>query len=68
MTKGLVLGLADVFKPFKVLMDASDFVFRVVLFEERHRIVYKNKKLNNAERKYTFSEKEMFAVVYCLRV
>ena len=38
MTRGLVLSLADVSKPFEVLMDASDFVLGGVLFEERHRI------------------------------
>ena len=68
MTRGLVLGLTNVSKPFEVLMDASDFVLGGILFEERHRIAYESKKLNNAERKYTFSGKEMFVVVYCLRV
>ena len=68
MTGGLVLGLVDISKPFEVLMDAFDFVLGGVLFEERHRIAYESKKLNNAERKYTFSGKEMFAVVYCLGV
>ena len=29
---------------------------------------YENRKLNDAERKYTVSEKEMLAVVHCLRV
>ena len=55
-----VLGLADISKPFEKLIDASHFVLGGVLFEERHRIAYESNKLNNAERKYTFSGKEMF--------
>lgn len=35
--------------------------------QEGHLIAYKSRKLNETERKYTVQEKEMTAIVYCLR-
>ena len=60
--KGLVLGLVDVTKPFEIETDASDFV----LIQEGHLIAYESQKLNDAERRYAVSEKEMLVVVHCL--
>jgi len=68
MTRGPVLGLVDVTKPFEVETDASDFALGGVLIQEGHPIAYESRKLNIAERSYTVSEKEMLAVVHCLRV
>jgi len=68
MTRGPVLGLVDVTKPFEVETDASDFALGGVLIPEGHPIAYESRKLNDAERRYTVSEKEMLAVVHCLRV
>ena len=68
MTRGPVLGLVDVTKPFEIETDASDFALGGVLIEEGHPIAYESRKLNDAERRYTVSEKEMLAVVHCLRV
>ncbi|TYK04903.1 putative mitochondrial protein [Cucumis melo var. makuwa] len=62
MTRGLILGLVDVSKPFLVETDASDFVFGGVLTQEGHPIAYKSHKLNNVERRYTVSKKEMLVV------
>ena len=68
MTRGFVLGLVDVTKPFEIETDASDFALGGVLIQEGHPIVYESRKLNDAERRYTISEKEMLAVVHCLLV
>ena len=68
MTKGLVLGLVDITKSFEIETDTSDFALGSVLIQERHPIAYESRKLNDAERRYTVSEKKMLAVVHCLRV
>ena len=68
MTRGLVLGLVDVSKPFEVETYASDFALGGVLIQEDHPIAYDSRKLNDVERRYTVSEKEMLAVAHCLRV
>ena len=68
MTRGPVLGLVDVTKPFEIETDASDFALGGVLIQEGHPIAYESWKLNDAERRYTVSEKEMLPVVHCLRV
>lgn len=39
-----------------------------VLMQEGHPIAYESRKLNDTERKYTVQEKEMIAIVYCLRI
>ena len=68
MTRGPILGLVDVTKPFEIETDASDFALGGVLIQEGHPIAYESRKLNDVERRYTVSEKEMLAVVHCLRV
>ena len=65
--EGSVLGIVDVTKPFEVETDASNFSLGGVLLQEGHPIAYESRKLNEAERRYVASEKEMLAVVHCLR-
>ena len=36
--------------------------------QEGHPIVFKSRKLNDTERRYTVQEKEMTAIIHCLRV
>ena len=63
-----VLALPDHTKPFEVHTDASDFAIGGVLMQEGHPIAYESRKLNDTERRYTVQEKEMTAIVHCLRV
>ena len=63
-----VLALPDVSRPFEVQTDASDFALGGVLLQEGHPVAYESHKLSEAERRYTAQEKEMLAVVHCLRV
>ena len=68
MTRGPVLGLVNVTKPFEIETDASDLALGSVLIQEGHPIAYESRKLDDAERRYTVSEKEMLVVGHCLRV
>ncbi|KAH9678962.1 Endonuclease [Citrus sinensis] len=63
-----VLALPDHTKPFEVQTDASDFAIRGVLMQEGHPIAFESQKLNDTERRYTVQEKEMTAIIHCLRV
>lgn len=67
VTEEPVLRLPDSSKSFEVNTDASDFAIGGVLMQEGHPIAYESRKLNDTERKYTVQEKEMTAVVHCLR-
>ena len=68
MMRDPVLALPDISKPFEVQTDASDFALGGVLLQEGHPIAYESCKLSGAKYRYTTQEKEMLAVIYCLRV
>ena len=56
--------------PFEVMCDASDFAIGVVLGQREDRkpcvIYYASKTLNEAQRNYTTTEKELLVVVFTL--
>ncbi|GKD07985.1 putative nucleotidyltransferase, ribonuclease H [Tanacetum coccineum] len=53
---------------FKLHTDALDFAIRGVLMQDRHPIAFESQKLNETEKKYIVQEKEMTAVIHCLRI
>ena len=56
--------------PFEVMCDASDLAIGAVLGQREdgkpHVVYYASKTLNEAQRNYTTTEKELLAVVYAL--
>ena len=55
-------------KPFKVHTNASDFTIGGVLMQEGRSIAFESKKLSDVERRWPTHEKEMWAVVHCLKL
>ena len=62
-----MLALPDCAKTYEVHTDASDFAIGGILMQEGHPIAYESRKFNNTKRQYTAKEKEMTAIVHCLR-
>jgi hypothetical protein len=64
-----VLALPDPTKPYamQVISDASDFGVGAVLLQEGRPVAYFSKKLNQAERNYSTTEKELAGVLYALK-
>uniref|UniRef100_A0A1S3YQJ4 Reverse transcriptase RNase H-like domain-containing protein n=1 Tax=Nicotiana tabacum TaxID=4097 RepID=A0A1S3YQJ4_TOBAC len=48
--------------------DASDYTLGGVLLQEGHPVAYESRKLKDAEQRYAAHEKELLAVVHCLRL
>lgn len=63
-----MLRLPNHSKSFKVHTDSFDFAIGEVLVRDGHSITYKSRKLNDIVWQYTVQEKEMLAVVRCLRI
>ncbi|RVW40865.1 Retrovirus-related Pol polyprotein from transposon opus [Vitis vinifera] len=75
-TKGLSLGTSSPRKgsqlamPFEIMCDASDFAIGAILRQKEdgkpYVIYYASKTLNEAQRNYTTTEKELLVVVFAL--
>ena len=65
-----VLIRPDFSQPFQLHCDASDFALGAVLTQEgddgQHPIIFINRLLTSAERKFTTTEKECLAVLWAV--
>ncbi|GJR73091.1 reverse transcriptase domain-containing protein [Tanacetum coccineum] len=68
LTEAPILIAPDWNEPFELMCDASDFALGAVLGQRHEKhfrpIHYASKTMNEAESRYTTTEKEMLAVVY----
>jgi hypothetical protein len=67
LVKAPVLKLPDFDKDFKIHSDASDFAIGGVIVQDGRPVAFENKKLSETERRWPTHEKEMWAVIHCLK-
>jgi hypothetical protein len=67
LVKASMLKLPDFDKDFEIHLDASDFAIGGVLVQEGRPVAFKSKKLSEMERRWPTHEKEMWAVIHCLK-
>ena len=70
LTSAPIVRAPDWHLDFKVMCDASDLAVRAILGQrvegKPYVVYYASKTLNEAQRNYTTTEKELLAVVYAL--
>ena len=70
LTTALIVRAPNWKLPFEVMCDASDLAMRAVLGQREdgrpYVIYYASKTLNEAQRNYTTTKKELLAIVFAL--
>jgi hypothetical protein len=67
LLKVLVLKLPNFHKDFEIHSDVSNFAIGRVLMQEGRPMAFKSKKLSETERRWPTHEKEMWAIIHCLK-
>jgi hypothetical protein len=67
LVKVQVLKLPNFDKDFEIHSDASDFAIRGVIVQDGRLVAFESKKLSETERRWPTHEKEMWAVIHCLK-
>ncbi len=67
LVKAPVLKLPDFDKNFEIHSDASNFAIGRILVQEGRSVAFENKKLSETKRRWPTHEKEMWAVIHCLK-
>ncbi len=67
LVKAPMLKLPDFDKDFEIHSDASDFAIGGVIMQDGRLVAFESKKLSETERRWPTHEKEMWAVIHCLK-
>jgi hypothetical protein len=67
LVKAPMLKLLNFYKDFEIHPYASDFAIGGILVQEGKSVAFENKILNETERRWPTHEKEMWAVIHCLK-
>jgi hypothetical protein len=67
LVKAPVLKLPDFDKDFEIHSNAFDFAIGGVLVQDGRPVAFESKKLNETEQRWPTHEKEMWAVIHCLK-
>jgi hypothetical protein len=67
LMKTSMLKLSDFDKDFEIHSDASNFMIGRVLVQNGRPVAFESKKLNETKRRWLIHEKEMWAVIHCLK-
>ena len=67
MTQECINKYPDYTKLFEIYTDASDYQLGAAIIQDGSPIAYWSKKLTDTQRNYTTTEKELLAVVMCLK-
>lgn len=65
--KGIQLYYPDLNKDFFINTDASDHGFGAILYQEKGIVAMHSKKLLETQKRYTTTEKEMYAIFYSIK-
>jgi len=67
LVKAPVLKLPNFDKDFEIHSNASNFAIGGVLVQDGRPVTFESKKLSETERRWPTHEKEMWAVIHCLK-
>jgi hypothetical protein len=62
-----ILAVPDFAKPFTLVTDASQVGLGGVLLQDSRAVAFESRKFQQAERNYSTSDRELLAVIHCLK-
>ena len=68
LTSAPCLAHYDMSKPVELICDASKVALGGILMQEGQPIAYESRKLSPAETRYSTGDRELLAVIHCLKV